>query len=53
VRRPRREPQQLSAAFGIELRLHRKRLDERRLSASVLTDEERDARVELDPLPFA
>ncbi len=50
VRRARRELERLhpSAALGVQLARDGDRLDERRLAAAVVADEERDARVELE-----
>ena len=56
VRRPRREVELLDVRpppSGVQLRRDGERLDERRLAASVLADEERHARVQLDPLDAA
>jgi hypothetical protein len=50
VRRPRgeRELIRAAAALSIQLRRDGERLDERRLAASVLPDEKRHTRVQLD-----
>src|SRR5258705_1776970 len=53
MRCARRELEELSAALGVQLRLDRDRLDQRRLAAAVLTHEKRDARVELEPFDAA